>query len=56
MDRDIVVADPLSRVMKPYNAYKQERKEGEDSQVHSELLLPMSIVVSEIYDVHRIYG
>ena len=40
---------------KPYNDYKQERKEGEDSQAHFESLLPMSIVVSEIYGVYWIY-
>ena len=39
-----------------YNDYKQERKEGEDSQAHFESLLPMSIVVSEIYGVYWIDG
>ena len=40
----------------PYSACKQERKEGEDSQAHFEVLLPMSIVFSEIYGVYWIYG
>ena len=37
---------------KLYNACKQERKEGEDSQAHFEVLLPMSIVFREIYGVY----
>ena len=41
---------------KPYNACKQETKEGEDSQAHFEVLLPRSIVFSEIYRVYWIYG
>ena len=46
----------LLLLKKPYKACKQERKEGEDSQAHFEVLLPMSIVFSEIYGVYWIYG